>query len=300
MLAPVARGLVLLVARPLVVLESDDGDRGVLGSVGRVPKLVSRGLEPGHHLLMAAAKLDPGRAERLLAGGVLGGQAAGLSLLVACPPRVLRNGLLGFRQPRGDCIRRLRLALGDRPGVRHRAAGAGELGGGIAQDVDGRFVERGGEPMGDGMLAPCRGRGQLGVRRRPSRARGTLVGALGLRFERARDADGVERGSDRVDRRQGVQLRFERLAPAIDVGDTGIVVCDLVLERGDPFAQLRDPRRPPRLARGGADVPGPVLGPRPRSGPRAKLPSTPTQGPFSCSPRPRHDSRRATTSTATG
>ena len=36
-LAPVARGLVLLVARPLVALEPDDGDRGVLGSVGRVP-----------------------------------------------------------------------------------------------------------------------------------------------------------------------------------------------------------------------------------------------------------------------
>src|SRR5439155_21043306 len=97
-----------------------------------------------------------------------------------------------------------------------------------------------------------------------------LVRALGLRFERARDADGIERGSDRLDRRQRLQLRLERLTPAIDVGDTGIMFCDLPLEGRDPFSQRRDPRSAPPLARGGADVLGLVLGPATAERPERK------------------------------
>ena len=134
--------------------------------------------------------------------------------------------------------------------------------------------------MGDGMLAPRRGRGELGVGRRPSRSGSALVSALGLRFERARDADGVERGSDT--RRPAAAPRAPlraSAAPAIDVGDSGIVACDLALERGDPFAQLRDPGRAPRLARGGADVLGLVLGAATAQRPEDEAPVDADPGP---------------------
>ena len=108
--------------------------------------------------------------------------------------------------------------------------------------------------MVDRVLALGRGRGELRVGGRASRGGSALVAALGLRFQRSRYAHGVDRRSDRVNRRQCPEFRVERVPPAIDVGDPGIVFRDLALQQSDPVAQLGDPGRPSRLASGGADV----------------------------------------------
>ena len=86
----------LLVARPLVMLEPNDCDRGALSRVARVPKLLPSDLERGHHLFVAAAKLDSGRAECFLACGVFGRQTPGLDLLVPSPLRTCGRGVLGL------------------------------------------------------------------------------------------------------------------------------------------------------------------------------------------------------------
>src|SRR5213078_3900605 len=57
-LALLTGGLMLLVARMLVTLEPHDCDRAALSRVARVPELLPGGPELGHHLFVAAAKLD--------------------------------------------------------------------------------------------------------------------------------------------------------------------------------------------------------------------------------------------------
>ena len=132
-----------LVTRAFVALESHGDDRGALSRVARMPELLPSGLEPGHHLFVAAAKLESGRAECLLACGVFGSQPVCLGLFVACPLRTFGGGVLGLGEPRGDSVRGERFALCHGPRVRHRAAGADELGGGLTEGVERRLLERG-------------------------------------------------------------------------------------------------------------------------------------------------------------